>query len=178
MMQDDKDREYNRLRQQRFRSKDKRNATVTDDVTDSSHGVSVSVTDSVTVTKNRKRATFIKPTLEEIATYCRERRNGIDPELWLAHYTSNDWMVGKNKMRDWKAAIITWEKRNPAGGNGSKPAPKESRYSICPKCKKEVLPADCFEKDCIHCAPRVPLSEIKKLTKAVGKEVDLKDIPF
>lgn len=68
--------------------------------------------------KKDKKVIFTVPTLEEISTYCRERNNTIDPETWLAHYTANGWMVGKNKMKNWKAAIITWEKRNYGGNNG------------------------------------------------------------
>lgn len=59
----------------------------------------------------RGRAKFVKPTFEEVAAYCRERGNAIDPEAFIAHYDSNGWMVGKNPMRDWRAAVRTWEKR-------------------------------------------------------------------
>lgn len=53
---------------------------------------------------------FIHPTIEEINKYCMERKNSVNPEKWLNHYQSNGWMVGKNKMKDWQAAIRTWEK--------------------------------------------------------------------
>lgn len=56
---------------------------------------------------NRK---FIPPTIDEVRDYCQQRGNGIDPEEFIAHYTSNGWMVGKTRMKDWKSAIITWEK--------------------------------------------------------------------
>ena len=49
------------------------------------------------------------PTLEEVSAYCKERGGIINPEAWLAHYESNGWMVGKNHMKDWKKAVITWE---------------------------------------------------------------------
>lgn len=52
---------------------------------------------------------FIPPTLEQVKEYCKERRNKVDAQRWLNHYTSNGWMVGKNRMKDWKAAIRTWE---------------------------------------------------------------------
>lgn len=58
----------------------------------------------------------IPPLIAEVRDYCMERKNKIDPEAWMAFYSSNGWLVGKNKMRDWRAAIITWEKR---GGNGN-----------------------------------------------------------
>lgn len=55
---------------------------------------------------------FIKPTLEEIKQYCLERNNNIDAENFIDYYNSNGWKVGKNPMKDWKATIRTWERRN------------------------------------------------------------------
>lgn len=55
---------------------------------------------------------FIKPTIEEIQEYCNERNNGINAEAFYDFYESKDWYVGKNKMKDWKACVRTWEKRN------------------------------------------------------------------
>ena len=62
---------------------------------------------------NRKR--FTPPTVEEVAAYCGERNNRIDPQTFVDFYASKGWVVGKSKMKDWKAAIRTWEKRD---GNG------------------------------------------------------------
>lgn len=53
---------------------------------------------------------FAKPTVSEVAAYCLERKNGVDAEAWIAHYESNGWLVGKNPMKSWKHAVITWEK--------------------------------------------------------------------
>ena len=58
--------------------------------------------------KNKKRV-FIPPTLDEVKIYCKERKNNVNPSKWMSHYESNGWMVGKNKMKDWKAAVRTWE---------------------------------------------------------------------
>ena len=55
---------------------------------------------------------FKKPSLEEVKKYCLERNNSIDAENFIDYYNSNGWKVGKNPMKDWKAAIRTWEKRN------------------------------------------------------------------
>lgn len=55
---------------------------------------------------------FKKPTLEEVKKYCNERNNDINPEHFIDFYESKNWMIGKNKMKDWKAAIRTWESRN------------------------------------------------------------------
>ena len=54
---------------------------------------------------------FVKPSVEEIRAYCRERHNTIDAEKFFYHYEANGWMVGPKKpMKNWKAAVITWEK--------------------------------------------------------------------
>jgi hypothetical protein len=59
-----------------------------------------------------KQKKFEKPTIEEINKYCLERNNGINAEAFYDFYESKDWYVGKNKMKDWKACIRTWERRN------------------------------------------------------------------
>lgn len=54
---------------------------------------------------------FIPPTVEEVRAYCQERGNKVDPQAFVDYYTSNGWMVGRNRMKDWKAAVRgTWEK--------------------------------------------------------------------
>ena len=50
------------------------------------------------------------PTLDEVKAYCNERNNRVDPERFIDYYTSNGWKVGKNPMKDWKAAVRTWER--------------------------------------------------------------------
>lgn len=54
---------------------------------------------------------FKKPTLEEVKAYCLERKNSIDAESFIDYYEANGWKVGRNSMKDWKAAVRTWEKR-------------------------------------------------------------------
>lgn len=53
---------------------------------------------------------FVPPTPEEVNTYCLERNNGIDGSEFCDFYTSKGWKVGKNPMKDWKAAVRTWER--------------------------------------------------------------------
>lgn len=53
---------------------------------------------------------FKKPTIEEIEAYCKERNNDVNPNKFYDFYESKNWMVGKNKMKDWKASVRTWEK--------------------------------------------------------------------
>ena len=56
-----------------------------------------------------QRKRFVPPTVEEVAAYCRERQNGIDPEAFVDFYTGKGWLVGKSPMKDWRAAVRTWE---------------------------------------------------------------------
>ena len=51
----------------------------------------------------------IPPPIEDVILYCKERSNGIDPHKWFDHYEARGWMIGKNRMKDWKAAVRTWE---------------------------------------------------------------------
>ena len=55
---------------------------------------------------------FIPPTLEEVQAYCKERNNNVNAQRFIDYYTSNGWQVGKNKMKNWKAAVRTWENNN------------------------------------------------------------------
>ena len=70
---------------------------------------SPNVEDSIARTPARKR--FTPPTLAEVTAYCRERQNAVDPQRFIDYYTANGWKVGKNSMKDWKAAVRTWESK-------------------------------------------------------------------
>ena len=63
------------------------------------------------ITYSNKKALFKKPTLDDVKSYCIERNNNIDAEAFLDFYESKNWFIGKNKMKDWKAAVRTWERR-------------------------------------------------------------------
>ena len=54
----------------------------------------------------------IPPTIEEVRVYCLERENRVNPEQFIDYYESKGWLIGKSKMKDWKAAVRTWERRN------------------------------------------------------------------
>ena len=58
-----------------------------------------------------KRAIFKSPTVEEVKAYCVERGNSVDPQRFIDYYEANGWRVGKNPMKDWRAAVRTWESR-------------------------------------------------------------------
>ena len=68
-----------------------------------------------------KRKIFIPPNVEEVAEYCRQRQNGIDPENFVFFYESKNWMIGKNRMVNWKAAIRTWERKRHEESNRNRP---------------------------------------------------------
>ncbi len=53
---------------------------------------------------------FKKPTIDEIESYCQERNNNVNANRFYDFYESKGWMVGKNKMKDWKASVRAWEK--------------------------------------------------------------------
>ena len=59
-----------------------------------------------------KESRFAPPSLEEISNYCLERKNRIDASQFIDFYASKGWLIGKNKMKDWKAAVRTWENRD------------------------------------------------------------------
>ena len=63
---------------------------------------------SASTTTKRKR--FEKPTLSEIKQYCIERKNNVDAQHFYDYYESNGWKVGKNAMKNWQAAVRTWER--------------------------------------------------------------------
>ena len=73
--------------------------------------------------KKQKNKKFKKPTIEEIAQYCKERNNKIDANYFFDYYESKGWVIGKNPMKDWKAAVRTWELKDKKGfkndGNSS-----------------------------------------------------------
>ena len=59
--------------------------------------------------KGEKKKQFEPPTIEEVAEYCKQRAKGVNHQKWWDFYQSKGWFVGKNKMKDWKAAVRTWE---------------------------------------------------------------------
>jgi hypothetical protein len=61
---------------------------------------------------NKKNNVFVPPTLDEVIAYCNERNNNVNPETFISFYESKGWMVGKNKMKDWKASVRTWEQKD------------------------------------------------------------------
>ena len=83
--------------------------------------------------ENIKRKNFVPPTVEEVRAYCRERENNIDPQAFIDHYEAVGWMVGKNHMKDWKAAVRTWERRDRNGRSAASSAASGRRISEAEK---------------------------------------------
>lgn len=73
--------------------------------------------------ESKPRSTrFVPPTIDEVKAYCEERGNKVDPVRWYNFYQSKGWMIGKNKMKDWRSAVRTWERDNTNSyENGRKP---------------------------------------------------------
>ena len=73
---------------------------------------------------------FKKPTIDEVRAYCLERNNKVDPEQFVDFYTSKGWKVGKEPMKDWKAAVRTWEKRDERKALQSSPPAKVNKAPV------------------------------------------------
>lgn len=75
------------------------------------YGINSTVIDSDNDSvKKRSSTIFTPPTVDEVRAYCRERGNSVDADSFVNFYQSKGWMVGKTKMKDWKACVRTWEK--------------------------------------------------------------------
>jgi hypothetical protein len=58
-----------------------------------------------------REAPFTPPSVDEVRKYCEERKNGIDAARFVDFYSSKGWMIGKNRVKDWRACVRTWEAR-------------------------------------------------------------------
>tara|TARA_R100001369_G_scaffold4604_1_gene13165 strand:- start:1324 stop:1944 length:621 start_codon:yes stop_codon:yes gene_type:complete len=76
----------------------------------------LSATNLTSINKNKEiriiNKYFTIPTISEVENYCIERKNTIEAESFINFYDSKGWMVGKNKMKDWRACVRTWEMRD------------------------------------------------------------------
>lgn len=76
-----------------------------------------------------KASAFVPPQLSEIEEYCKDRGNSVDASRFYDWYTANGWMVGKNKMKDWKAAVRTWEKEDSSKKQNNQSHESTKQYS-------------------------------------------------
>lgn len=94
-----------------------------------------------TKTKTEKKTTdvvqknFVPPSVEEVSTYCLSRCNDVDPERFVDFYSAKGWMVGKNKMKDWKACVRTWEQRQKGESHGKRDVAADD--GICKQLARE-----------------------------------------
>lgn len=89
----------------------------------------------------KKSSAFAPPTVEEVKEYCIERKNNVDAEKFVDYYTSKGWLVGKTKMKDWKAAVRNWERNNFNNSKPNKQSTAEQQKKVednTPKSKEEL----------------------------------------
>lgn len=103
------------------------------------------------ISDNIKSTRFVKPTVEEVRAYCKERNNTVDAEKFITHYQSNGWKVGKTSMKDWKAAVRTWERYNFNNDKVVHEEPPKPQFAfvkaegydgapvVCPECGSRLL---------------------------------------
>lgn len=109
--------EITKINQEITKQKPNNNQTVTT----TEPNVYVNVNDNVndkkkdTSVSKEKASRFVPPTLEDIKAYCEEKGYKLDYDRFIDYYTSNGWMVGKNKMKDWRACVRNWARKDSSG---------------------------------------------------------------
>lgn len=115
----------NNLDQTQTKPSENLNVYVDDNV-----NVDVNVNDNVERKADKpQRLRFTPPTIAEVQAYCKERGNSVDAEQFIAFYDSKGWKIGSSKMKDWKAAVITWEKREKREQNKPDKKPANSSFN-------------------------------------------------
>ena len=113
----------NANRQRRFREKQKQLALPDRYYAVTKSNESKSIEKDIEIDKeidsNKPQKRFTKPTIEDVQAYCKERGKGVDAQKWYDYYSANGWKVGKNPMKDWKAAVRTWERSDNGGKHRS-----------------------------------------------------------
>lgn len=66
-----------------------------------------------------KRKNFVKPTVEEIAAYCKEKNYNVNAQQFFNYYESNGWKIGRNAMKSWQAAVQNWNTRDKANNRAA-----------------------------------------------------------
>ncbi len=94
------------------------------------HMETETIAETETKTRAKKAKVFTKPLIKEIILYCKERNNRVNPNKFYNYYESNGWKVGKNKMKNWKAAIRNWEtmENDSFNGNGKPKSVTQPEY--------------------------------------------------
>lgn len=76
-----------------------------------------------------KKPRFYPPTLEELKNYIADNKYNVDPERFIDYYTANGWTVGKNRMKDWKAAVRNWDRSQKSGGRMRQESTAKTKFS-------------------------------------------------
>lgn len=76
-----------------------------------------------------KKPRFYPPTLEELKKYIADNKYNVDPERFIDYYTANGWTVGKNRMKDWKAAVRNWDRSQKPGGRMRQESTAKTKFS-------------------------------------------------
>lgn len=97
------------------------NQTITKAEPNVNDNVNVNVNDNEKIESRAKATRFVPPTLENVSGYCQEKGYKIDPERFIDFYTAKDWMIGKNKMKDWRAAVRNWSRQDKGASVSVKP---------------------------------------------------------
>lgn len=79
---------------------------------------------------SKEKAHFVPPTLENVIGYCREKGYKVDAERFIDFYESKGWMVGKNKMKDWKVAVRNWARQDKSTGVSNVPVVKTKFHNF------------------------------------------------
>lgn len=81
--------------------------------------------------KESKAVRFAPPTAQDVSAFCKEKGfDNFDVERFIDFYASKGWMVGKNKMKDWKAAVRNWVRQDKATNPGKPPKPQQRKNSF------------------------------------------------
>lgn len=111
--------------QSETKQKPKNNQTETKPKANVNVNVNENVKEKNTLKGIKKEKNFTIPMLEEVQAYCKERNNTVDPIKFVDYYTANGWKVGKNPMKDWRAAVRTWERGSVAAPASRKTADED-----------------------------------------------------
>lgn len=116
------------------------------DVRPTPNNINNNIKNNISVTR------FVKPKVEEIENYCKERNNSVDAQQFFDYYESKGWKIGKSPMKDWKAAVRTWEKNDYGYHNKTvseeptkpqfnvvKAEGYEGAPTVCPECGSRLI---------------------------------------
>ncbi len=88
---------------------------------------------------------FVKPKVEEIEVYCKERNNSVDAQQFFDYYESKGWKVGKSPMKDWKSAVRTWERNNFNNNKSFSEEPPKPQLKVIKTEGYDGAPMECPE---------------------------------